>query len=58
MSFQIGDKVRIAADPMRPDGRYVGRSGRVASNTLNGIVWVNLGLHLANFDADELEAAE
>jgi hypothetical protein len=57
MTYQTGDKVRVIADPSR-GGHYVGHEGKVASNTLGGIVWIHLGLQYANFHEDGLEDAE
>lgn len=53
-TFQSGDRVRVINDPSR-DGRHVGRTGRICSNTLGGIVWVHVGTHYANFHQDHLE---
>ena len=57
MSFPLGDSVRVIADPSR-GGRYVGRDGRISSNTIGGIVWVHLGMNYANFHQDHLERHE
>lgn len=57
MSYQLGDKVRVIEDDLR-GGRYVGRVGRIASNTLGGVVWVFLGPNYVNFYESGLEPAE
>ena len=54
MSYEIGDMVQVTADQGR-DGKFVGLVGRISSNTLDGIVWVHLGMKYANFHEDGLE---
>lgn len=52
--LNLRDKVRILADPDR-NGKYAGRVGTIASNELDGIVFVHLGMTYANFRANDLE---
>lgn len=52
--LQLRDKVRILADPDR-DGQHAGRTGTIVSNVLDGIVFIHLGTHYANFRTNDLE---
>lgn len=52
--LQLRDKVRILSDPER-NGAYAGRTGTIASNELDGIVYVHLGMNYANFRTSDLE---
>jgi len=52
--LRLRDKVRILADPDR-NGQHAGRTGTIVSNELDGIVFIHLGTHYANFRTNDLE---
>lgn len=52
--LRLRDKVRILADPDR-NGQHAGRVGTIVSNELDGIVFLHLGTHYANFRTNDLE---